>query len=185
MRNLRNNKALKVLTGIIRFIIYFFLICVIFIVITQKISGNTIAVGGIRIFNVISGSMEPDYKRGDLLVVKQTDPNKLQVGQNIVYCGKEGQVEGKIITHQIIRIENRKGERVFYTKGISNMIEDPEVKADQIMGVVKYKFIILSFLNRLMYNIYFFYFVLIIPTGIIIFLEIKNIKEKLREEDDD
>lgn len=185
MRSFRNNKILKFIVGLIRFLIYFFLICVIFVVVTQKVSGNSIAIGGIRIFNVISGSMEPDYEKGDILVVKQTDPEQLKVGQVIVYCGKEGQVDGKIVTHQIVRIEKHNGEKIFYTKGISNMIEDPEVKADQIYGVVKHKMIVLSFINKLMYNIYFFYFILIIPTGIIIFLEIKNIREKMREEDDE
>lgn len=185
MRSFRNNKILKFIVGLIRFLIYFFLICVIFVVVTQKVSGNSIAIGGIRIFNVISGSMEPDYEKGDILVVKQTDPEQLKVGQVIVYCGKEGQVDGKIVTHKIVRIEKHNGEKIFYTKGISNMIEDPEVKADQIYGVVKYKMIVLSFINKLMYNIYFFYFILIIPTGIIIFLEIKNIREKMREEDDE
>lgn len=185
MRSFRDNKILKFIVGLIRFLIYFFLICVIFVVVTQKISGNSVAIGGIRIFNVISGSMEPDYGKGDILVVKQTDPEQLKVGQVIVYCGKEGQVNGKIVTHQIVRIEKRNGEKIFYTKGISNMIEDPEVHADQIYGVVKHKMIFLSFINKLMYNIYFFYFILIIPTGIIIFLEIKNIREKMREEDDE
>lgn len=185
MRSFRNNKILKFIVGLIRFLIYFFLICVIFVVVTQKVSGNSIAIGGIRIFNVISGSMEPDYEKGDILVVKQTDPEQLKVGQVIVYCGKEGQVDGKIVTHQIVRIEKHNGEKIFYTKGISNMIEDPEVHADQIYGVVKHKMIVLSFINKLMYNIYFFYFILIIPTGIIIFLEIKNIREKMREEDDE
>lgn len=183
MEKLRDNKIIKILLGIIRFALYAIFICTIFVIIIQRVSDNSLSLGGIRIFNVLSGSMAPDFDKGDILVVKQVDTDILTVGQDIAYKGKEGQVEGKIITHRIIDIENKDGKKVFHTKGISNMIEDPEVQADQIYGVVVYKMIIISWLNKLMYNIYIFYFVLIVPTGIIIFLEIKNIHERLKEDE--
>ena len=185
MRNLLDNKAVRIMLRIVKFIIYILLICIVFIVIMQRVSGNTIAIGGIRMFNVVSESMAPDYTKGDILIVKETDAKKIKVGQDIAYQGEEGQVAGKIVTHRVVNIETENNELKFHTKGISNMIEDPEVKENQIFGVVVYKMFFLSIINKLMYNIYFFYFIIIVPTGIIIFLEIKNRREKLREDDCD
>lgn len=184
MLKLKENKFFKIFFGGLKFIIYLLLICIIFIIIIQRVSGNNIAIGGIRIFNVLSGSMEPDYEKGDLLIVKKVDIDEIKVGQDLVYKGKEGQVSGLIVTHRVIDIEETEEGKVFYTKGLSNIVEDPAVKEEQIYGVVVCKMFILSIINKMMYNIYAFYFMLIIPTGIIIFLEIKNIKEKLNEEED-
>lgn len=184
MQALKENKVFRFLYRLMKTLIYLLLICIIFIIVIQKVSGNTITIGGIRIFNVISGSMEPDYEKGDLLIVKETDVNKLKVGNDIVYNGEQGQVAGMVVTHRIIEINETENGRVFKTKGLTNMVEDPEVKEHQILGKVVYKMFILSVINKLMYNIYVFYFILIIPTGVIVFLEIKDIRERLREEDD-
>lgn len=185
MIKLRENKFIKIIFGTIRTLIYVLLIAVLIVMITQRVSKNAIAIGGIRIFNVVSGSMEPVFERGDILMVKETDPNIITVGQDIVYKGREGQVDGKIITHRVVNIENKKDGKVFHTQGINNMSEDPEVKPDQILGVVKYRFVILSYINKLMYNMYFFYAAVIIPLGLIVFLEFKNIRRNLKDKDDE
>ena len=128
--------------------------------------------------------MEPEYEKGDILVVKEIDTNKIEVGQDIVYEGAEGQVAGRIVTHRVIKIEETEEGKVFHTKGINSMAEDPIVKQNQIFGKVVYKMIFLSLINKLMYNIYIFYFIVIIPTGVIIFLEIKDIRERMAEDED-
>jgi len=178
MINLADNKAIKFIIKLIKFILIAILACVAFIIIIQRVSNNTISIGGIRIFNVISGSMLPKYEKGDILVVQKVDASKLKVGHDLVYSGEKGQVNGKIITHQITQIEETSEGRVFHTKGIANDVEDPLVKEDQVFGRVVHRMVILSLFNKLMYNEYIFYFVMIVPIGIIIFLEIKDRKEK-------
>ena len=175
MSKIINNKVLKFIVGCIKTIIYFFLIFVVFVILMQRVSGNTLAIGGIRIFNVISGSMEPEYERGDLLIVNKIENDKIEIGQDIAYQGTSGDVEGRIVTHRVVGIDETKDGRVFHTKGLTNMVEDPEVMEEQIYGVVVHKMIVLSFINKLTYNIYAFYIFIVIPIGIIIFLEIKNI----------
>lgn len=177
-----DNNIFKFIMGVIKAIIYIFLIVVVVIILMQRLSGNTIAIGGIRIFNVITGSMEPEYERGDLLIVKKIDIDKIEIGQDIVYEGKSGDFEGRIVTHRVVGIDETEEGRVFHTKGLANMVEDPEVMENQVYGVVKHKMVVLSLINKLTYNMYAFYIFIVIPIGIIIFLEIKNIISSNREE---
>ena len=70
--------------------------------------------------------MEPEYAVGDILITREKDPSTIKVGDNIVYLGNTGDYNGKIITHNVIKIEqNEQGEYLFHTKGIANTIEDP------------------------------------------------------------
>ena len=41
-------------------------------------------------FTVVSGSMEPKYKIGDVLIAKEKDPSKIKVGDAI--CSQSGTI---------------------------------------------------------------------------------------------
>lgn len=70
------------------------------------------------LLTVESGSMEPDYEAGDLLLVVETPYEELGVGDDICF-----NVNDELITHRIIRIE---GDSIT-TQGISNEIEDTSI----------------------------------------------------------
>ena len=89
---------------------------------------------GYRCFTVISGSMEPVYKVGDLLYVKEVDVNTIKVGDPITFILNEDLV---VATHRVVRIdaENQR----FYTKGDANEIEDSEpVHFNNVIGVPQF-----------------------------------------------
>lgn len=100
----------------------------------QRVSNNTIALGGIRIFNIISESMIPKYNIGDVLVVQDVAPENIKVGDDIAYIGQESTFNQKIVTHQVIKIDYKDGEYIFHTKGIANILEDPLVHENQVFG---------------------------------------------------
>ena len=74
---------------------------------------------GYQCFNVISPSMTPHYNVGDLIYVKDVDPNTIKVGDVITFLVNEDLVVG---THRVTRIdaENQR----FYTKGDKNKDEE-------------------------------------------------------------
>jgi len=74
---------------------------------------------GLQVFNVISGSMEPTYSIGDLLYVKEVDPDAVKVGDPITFVLNEDLV---VATHRVTRIDSE--NRHFYTKGDANETED-------------------------------------------------------------
>lgn len=120
-------------------------------------------------FSVASSSMAPDYNIGDILIVKKTEPEDIKVGDSISYYGKVGSFAGKVITHQVIKIDKDVEKNlIFHTKGISNLVEDPLVYEDQIYGVVVHKSQILSFIYKTVNTKYGMFIFIIIPIFYII-----------------
>lgn len=161
------------------------LLLVIAVLVIQRFSNNKMAIGGIRIFNVATESMIPKYKVGDLLLVKQVNTDTLVKGDDITYLGEQGSFANRIVTHQIIDIEEIDGKKVYHTKGIANDTEDPTITADRIYGKVIYKFKFVSLLTKLMNNMVTLYIVVFIPIGIIIFLQIKDHISNKDDDNDD
>lgn len=185
MKKKINLKPLETIITIIKVICLILLILLIGVLALQRFSNNEKAIGGFRVFNVATGSMIPKYQVGDVLIVKEQEPNTLEVGDDVTYLGEHGTFAGRVVTHQIIEIEETVGGRVFHTKGIANEAEDPTITGDQIYGKVIYKCIIISLLTKLMNNMTAFYIVFVIPFAILIFLQIKESREEKEEELDD
>ena len=74
---------MKILFKIIKGIITAFLVVVLLLVIFQKVTNNKLTIGNIYIFEVASESMVPDYKLGDIIIVKKVDANTLKVGDDV------------------------------------------------------------------------------------------------------
>ena len=178
---IESNIAFKILKWIINIIV----ILLLLIIIVQKVTKNNFAVGGIRIFMVVSGSMVDEYNIGDILISKATDEEDINVGDNVTYLGKTGGVKGLIVTHKVINKEKRDGNTYFVTKGIANEISDPEISYDQIYGKVIYKTIVLSFLGKLMSRTISYYILFMIVAVIISFEIVSSMFDSDREEDED
>lgn len=178
---------MKIIFKIIKSIVTLFLLIVLSIVVLQKISKNTITLGNIYIFQVVSESMLPEYYVGDIIVVKKTDVNNLKIGDDITYLGTSSVVNGLTITHRIVDIEEKDGKKFFVTKGVSNYIEDPVISGENIYGKVIYHTVLFSFVGRLMTNIYIYYF-LFISVGVAFSYELINsffIRDKVEDDDDE
>lgn len=89
---------------------------------------------GFRIFNIVSGSMEPKYSVGDLIYVKEVDPATVQPGDVITFVLNEDLV---VATHRVTRIDAEKQH--FYTKGDANETEDGSpVHFKNLIGVPQF-----------------------------------------------
>ena len=174
----------------------FMLMCVllILIVVFQKISDSNKSIGGYRIFRVVTGSMIPEYDIGEVVISKEIDPHKIEIGNDIVYLGKTGDYNGRIIMHKVTAIDkDENGNLNFHAKGINNSsIEDAQIKEDQIYGVVKFKSGILTLLYKLATTIdYAFIIISILVLNVFISFKfpgkprIQQLEEEAEEEDDD
>ncbi|MBE6737608.1 MAG: signal peptidase I [Ruminococcaceae bacterium] len=121
-------------------ILVLFIIALVF-VLFARISGTTPSLFGYSLLRVETGSMEPELKVGNILLVQKIeDPSTLKKGDVITYYGQETPVKGSLVTHQIYeepREEN--GKYYFITKGLRNTLPDPEFDDSQLFGEVKYK----------------------------------------------
>ena len=178
-------KIFKVLYNIIYTMVFIVVLLILIAVILQRVSNNTLSFGGFRIFNIVSESMIPKYEIGDVLLSKTFEPEEIQVGDDVVYIGKEGSFAGRVVTHQVIGKTEKNGIYEFETKGIANTEKDPTVYEDQIYGKVIYKINILSFISKMINNMYAFYFLIFIPIALIAAKQVKNIFDNFSEDDDD
>lgn len=103
---------------------------------------------GYRVFNVISGSMEPEYSVGDLLYVKAVDPNSIQVGDDITFILNEDLV---VATHRVVRVDAE--NQHFYTKGLANETEDSSpVHFNNVIGVPQFSIPLLGYVSDFIQN---------------------------------
>ena len=160
-------KIIKILKAIVTI----FLVIVLILVLFQKVTKNKLTIGNIYIFQVASESMIPDYKLGDMIVVKKVDTSTLKVGDDVTYLGKSSNLNGLTITHRIIEKFDKDGKTYFVTKGIANAVEDPTISEDDIYGKVIYHTILFSFVGRLMTNVVIYY-LLFISVGVAFSYEI-------------
>lgn len=176
LKKITENPVLKLINNIVYVILFLIVDSVLFVVILQRASNNDIALGGIRIFNIVSESMVPKYNIGDVLVVKSIEPQNIKVGDDIAYIGQESTFNQKIVTHQVIKIDYENGEYIFHTKGIANILEDPLVHQNQVFGKVVYKIWILSLISKILSNVYVVFFGIFVPIVILIFWTILKLK---------
>lgn len=173
---------MKILWKIVKGIVTAFLFVVLLLVIFQKFTHNKVALGNIYVFQIASNSMKPDYKIGDIIVVKKTDGDMLKVGDDITYLGSASNLKGLTITHRIIETRSEDNKNYFVTKGTANEIEDPEISEDDIFGKVVYHTILFSFVGRLMTNIVVYY-LLFVSIGIAFAYEV--ISSFIKKEDEE
>ena len=90
---------------------------------------------GVRIYSVISGSMEPAIPTGSLLYITEAQPEEIEEEEVIAFYGVKD--AASIITHRVI--ENRVVMGEFITKGDANQTQDMNpVPYDNFIGKVAY-----------------------------------------------
>lgn len=176
----RTKKIGKIIKTILNILVGIVLIAFIVVVLLQRFSDNKLSFFNYRMFTVVSESMKPKYDIGDVLVAKETEPSEIKVGDTISYQGVSGSLANKVITHEVVKIEqDENGKYLFHAKGLANIVEDPVLSEDQLYGVVVYKSVILSLIYRIVNTNIGFYLFIIVPILYIIGSEvISNLLEK-------
>lgn len=150
MKKEKFKKIFKIIKSIINTIIVLVVLSFVLIVCLQRFSGNKISFFNYRIFTVVTGSMEPKYKIGDILIAKEKDPSEIKVGDAISYLAEKGEIKNNVVTHEVVNItKNENGEYLFHSKGLVNLVEDPVVHEKQLYGVVVYKTKLLSYIRKI------------------------------------
>lgn len=137
--------------------------------------------------SVLTGSMEPEYNVGDLVIIKKTDTDVLKVKDVITFYSPDPTVQGAIVTHRINDITEENGQIKFETKGDNNEIVDTEkVSEDKIIGKVQGKIPYVGKATTFMQtNRTAFFLIVILPMLLIMAFEIKDIVLIARSGDED
>lgn len=173
-------KVMMKILNILKIIILVLLVLFVIATAYQKIIPNNPSIFGFRTFSIITNSMSPILKRGDVILVKEYQISEYKVGDIITFKGMGGELDGKIVTHELVSRSKEDGKNIFYTKGKKNSSLDPAVYEEQILGKYVYKFKIFSIIERLMDSTIGFILVILIPLVFIYFFEIKDIINEIK-----
>lgn len=185
VEKIKENKKLKLIGDIAYVLLFIIVVLMLVVVILQRASNNSISIGGYRMFSVATGSMIPVYNVGDVLVAKEVKPDEIKIDDDIVYKGAKGSFKDKVVIHRVISIEKEEDNNYkIITKGVANTEQDPEIDQTQVYGKVIYKIKSLSFLGKMMKNMYVFYFAIFIPAALIIYKIFKNLLVSDDDEED-
>lgn len=87
---------------------------------------------GYEVYNVVSGSMQPEIPIGSLILVKPAEPETIKEGEVIAFMS-----EDSVITHRVVA--NKVIEGKFTTKGDANEKEDMnDVPYGAVIGKVTF-----------------------------------------------
>jgi len=132
--------------------------------------------GGIKMYTVMSGSMEPSIPVGGLVVTRQS--TEYIVGDVITFEDIENPKFN--ITHRIVEVRDADSNPKYYTKGDANNSRDSdEVTKPRISGKV------IATIPYIGYPVSFaktqngFIVLIVIPTTILIYGELMNIKKEI------
>lgn len=92
-------------------------------------------IGGYSPLIVLTDSMLPEISSGDLIIVQQTDPAEVKVGDVISFFDPAGNGTS-VVTHRVIELVTEDGVTKWRTRGDNNNTEDRElVPMDNLVGV--------------------------------------------------
>ena len=82
-------------------------------------------------FRAGGGSMSPTIQPGEAITVEPAAATEIKLKDIVLYQTGRG-----VIGHRVVRIANRKGERVFLARGDAGQSAGEPVAAEQILGKV-------------------------------------------------
>lgn len=139
------------------------------------ISNNTDLIG-YKVFSISSNSMQPNIKKGDLIIV---DTNS-KISNNDIITYKPTSTSSEFVTHRIKEfLPNNK----IQTKGDNNSIADPyQIEPKNIEGKVISKISHLGLLVLFIRSLKGMIILIIIPATVIITLNIKELTDSLAQD---
>ncbi len=128
-------KQLEIIKRAIIYVLYIILIPIIIydlLLIVQTAINPTVtpSIFGIKTFQIISGSMEPEIKVNDVVIIKSVTQNDIKKGDIITFnIGEE------TITHRVLKIDYIGNNIIYTTKGDNNEVTDiQKIDYSQIEG---------------------------------------------------
>jgi signal peptidase len=123
---------------------------------------------------VLSGSMHPYMRVGDMVVTESVNPNDLVVGDVLTFR-MPGEDDDVFVTHRIVSIEGS-DTLVFQTKGDANEEKDDFlIYSEDVIGKVTFVIPFAGYLPESSKSSSLFFVSIIIPSALLIIGEIKNI----------
>lgn len=129
---------------------------------------------GMDMLGVASGSMAPTIPVGSMVVVHPVEIETILPGEIITFQSPE--MPGSVVTHRVVEVTVRGGERAFRTQGDAN--DDPDlelVPASKVRGRVLFDLPYLGHLSQFIRTTRGWFLIIMVPAAILILMELLNI----------
>lgn len=179
--NKQKSKKIFSVIGFVFAILLFALALSVFILSLQaKKENRQVEFLGYSFSVVLTDSMEPEIKVGDLVVVKHCDITEAELGENVVFIQRSGVLQGQRIIHEAVKIDTDADGLYIRTQGVNENIDsmDPDyVRADNFVGVEAFHSTVLGWIvrNWLIIVVLAFFIPIIVK-------QVKNIRKYLAEQ---
>ena len=178
------------------FLFVFACLCTVMI---QSMTGKEPTLFGYRSFIVVTDSMTGTYDKGDVIIVRvldgeklESDPTKIKEGDVVTFVAPEGfgQVEGYTVTHRVVKapFEGEDGRLYIRTKGDAAAGNDAvPVPLANVTGLVLGKSEVLAGLQSVLKSKAGFLLIIVVPLVLIAVWQIAvfavaSAKEKRKKE---
>ena len=131
----------KIVLNVIEVILIFIISLVCIVSILQSTFLREISIFGYHIQAITSNSMHSVLEYGDVILVEKMDFDDIKKGDIVTYLGKEGEVNDKVVTDEVIDIIVENGTKVLKLKDNANI--DSSIYKDQFYGKVGFVLCIL------------------------------------------
>ncbi len=96
------------------------LVCALLIAAVLVVGPRT---GAYRTLTILSGSMEPRFGAGDMVIATPAPTSSVRVGDVITY---EAPIKDRpVVTHRVVRVDSSGRQPVVVTRGDANTADDP------------------------------------------------------------
>jgi signal peptidase len=162
-------------------VFYWIVIVLLLIILSGTAFSIHEAPGGVRMFVVISGSMEPKIKAGSVVVIKSQKTYK--EGDIITFLTDlraDIKNVNSVVTHRIFSVHDDEGRATYKTKGDANDTPDLEmITQSQVLGKALFSIPLIGIAVAFTRTQLGFTLLVIVPGVLIIYHEILKIKQEI------
>ena len=142
------------------------------------------SIGGITPMIVLTDSMDPVIKSGDLIFAKSIDPAEVAVGDIITFFDPAGSGTSTV-THRVVEVVNEDG-LYFRTKGDANNTEDRSlVPAENLIGVYRARLPGMGQVAMFLQTTPGLLLCVVLPLGALVAVDLIRRKRAAKAQDDD
>lgn len=187
-------KIYDIVSTVIIALIFVFLVVVAALLLWQRKTGTDSSVFGYCLYNVLTDSMDPTIKPGEIIIAKKVDAGEeVKVGDIITFTAPSGRLKGQNETHRIYEIVYNDDGSVKYIKTAGdNKYGSDSVKVDDWQlerSAVKARYVktssLISGLRNFLTKWYGYVVLIVIPLCVVFGLFVAGIvqdKVKLEKE---
>lgn len=177
------NRIMKIISSAIFVVLVLLIILIVFYIVRVNFLASNDRLGEVKInfYTILTQSMYPTIKAGDVVITYKEDNNKYNDGDVITFVSEQN--GGITITHRVDEVYNVNDSYSYKTKGDNNNAPDNEITSgDNVLGKVVVKIPKVGYIQQFLVSKTGWIVAVILPClGIVIYDILKLFKHTARK----